>query len=70
MNGASVTQLPPSRPNLIEALLTVKQLAPLIKKSTSWIYKQVAAKRIPHIHVGAGVRFDRAAVAQWLATKH
>ena len=45
--------LPTKRP-----LLTVQQLAAHLSVSQSWVYKQVGARKIPHIKFGTALRFD------------
>lgn len=39
--------------------MTVRELAAKLQKSASWVYKEVARNRLPCLHIGASVRFDR-----------
>jgi excisionase family DNA binding protein len=61
----NVTQLPPGPPRLTEPLLTVPEAAALIRKSTSWLYKKVAAGKAPVVRIGSNVRFVRASLEAW-----
>lgn len=50
----------------IEPLLTVSEVAEMLSVPASWVYTQVASKRMPHLHVGRYVRFVRADLLAWL----
>jgi excisionase family DNA binding protein len=53
-------------------LLTVGELAQRLKIKPSWIYSHTRQKghgTIPKIQVGKYIRFDEAAVIQWLKGK-
>lgn len=56
-------------------LLTVDEVAALLKVSRSWIYEHTrargipAAQRLPHIKIGKYVRFDKRAVRSFLDRK-
>lgn len=50
-------------------LLTVKDVAKMVKRSTDHIYRCVREGTIPHYKMGRDVRFSLAQVEQWLATK-
>jgi excisionase family DNA binding protein len=60
--GASSRQLdgPLLRPDQAAALLAVK---------TSWIYDAVRTGTLPCIRVGRHIRFTRAMLEEWLATR-
>lgn len=56
----------------LHELLTVEDLAALLKVSTSWVYERTRARQgragdpLPHIKIGKFVRFDRAAIQAYL----
>jgi len=52
-----------------ESLWTVKDVARLLKASSSWVYKNAERGQIPCVHIGALLRFDPAAIRAWLASK-
>ena len=52
-----------------ETLWTVKDVARLLKASSSWVYKNAERGEIPCVHIGALLRFDPAAIRAWLASK-
>jgi len=50
-------------------LLTVEELAALLKLKKSWIYDRTNAKdgeRLPHIRLGRYIRFELSAVLDYL----
>ena len=52
-----------------EKLLTVEDLAALLKVPTSWIYRRTrdrCRERLPHIKIGKYLRFEEKAVQSWL----
>lgn len=49
--------------------ITVDELAAMLRISPSWIYKQVAARKIPYTRLGSNLRFSRANVEQLLAER-
>jgi hypothetical protein len=51
------------------ALLTKKQLATYVRKSTRWVEGEVA-KGMPHVRVGSTPRFSPGEVLAWLADKY
>ena len=59
MNDALTTQ---------PALVTVKEMAALLKVSPFWLYQRtrLGATAIPHLKVGRNVRFDPAEVLAFL----
>jgi excisionase family DNA binding protein len=58
--------------NLVDELLTVDDVAALLKVSRSWVYDRTRARhaasaaRLPHIKIGKYVRFDRRAIHAYL----
>ena len=59
----------------LEELLTVDEVAALLKVSKSWIYEHTRARgmprseRLPHVKVGKYVRFDPRLVREFLARR-
>lgn len=51
-----------------EKLWTVSDCAKYLQMSVSWVYKQVAAKTIPHAHLGTRLRFHPQRVKEYAAT--
>jgi excisionase family DNA binding protein len=64
-----------SRHDDLEVLLTVDEVAALLKVSKSWIYEHTRGRgvprseRLPHVKVGKYVRFDRRLVRDFLARR-
>ena len=54
---------------MMNRLLTVEEVATLLRLSPRGVYNLVAARRIPHIKVGTRVRFKVEQVEEWLAEK-
>lgn len=55
--------------NITDKLLTVEEVADLLKVKTSWVYDRISPKhcgRLPHIRLGRYVRFERSAVLDFL----
>jgi excisionase family DNA binding protein len=56
----------------VDELLTVDEVAALLKVSRSWVYEHTRARniqpreRLPHIKIGKYVRFDRQAIRRFL----
>ena len=53
----------------VDELLTVDELAQLLKVPRTWIYQRTRLRgneRLPHIKVGKYVRFEEAVVRQFL----
>jgi len=51
------------------ALLTVQEVAEILKVPVSWVYEHVrrsAAHRLPHVRVGKYIRFEASAIHDWL----
>jgi len=65
---------PSDTPELHE-LLTVDDVAALLKVSKSWVYEHTCARgvavpdRLPHIRIGKYLRFDATAVRAFLVRK-
>jgi len=59
--------------NELHELLTVDEVAALLKVSRSWVYEHARKRgtprsgRLPHVKVGKYVRFDPRAVREFLA---
>ena len=59
-------------PNGLHELLTVEEVAALLKVSPSWVYEHTRsrgtprAERLPHIRIGKYVRFEPAAIRAFL----
>ena len=56
----------------VDELLTVDEVAALLKVSRSWVYERTrarharAAERLPHLKLGKYVRFDRRTLLAFL----
>jgi excisionase family DNA binding protein len=63
---------PPRNSRELDELLTVNDVAALLKVSRSWVYEHTRsravprAERLPHLKVGKYVRFDATAVRAFL----
>lgn len=53
-------------PRELPRLLTAQEAADLFGVPASWMLAQARANRVPHQRLGKYVRFDPAALAQWL----
>jgi excisionase family DNA binding protein len=51
------------------AALTVSEVAGILSVSERQVYKLAASNRIPSFRIGGSVRFDPAAIADWLRQK-
>jgi excisionase family DNA binding protein len=49
--------------------LTIGEVAKRMKVSRSWIYKKARAKVIPHVRIGAVIRFVEKDIEEWI-NKH
>jgi excisionase family DNA binding protein len=49
--------------------LTIDEVSKRIKVSRSWIYKKARAKIIPHVRIGAVIRFVEKDIEDWI-NKH
>ena len=59
----------------LHELLTVEEVAAVLKVSPSWVYEHTRsrgtprAERLPHIRIGKYVRFDPRAIREFLEQK-
>jgi excisionase family DNA binding protein len=53
-----------------EALWTVAEVAAFLKVSRSFVYQACAAKTLPHVRIGASLRFDPATLRAWVRGEH
>ena len=73
--GASRTERRAPADDELQELLTVDEVAAVLKVSRSWVYEHTRARsvppgeRLPHIKVGKYVRFDARAVRAFLEKK-
>jgi excisionase family DNA binding protein len=51
---------------MTEPLLTVADLAQLLRTTPRGIYNRVHRREIPHVKIGARVYFDPAVIRTWL----
>jgi excisionase family DNA binding protein len=52
-----------------DELMTVDEVAAMLKVKVSWVYDRIASRhpeRLPHIRLGRYVRFERAAVLEFV----
>ncbi len=49
-----------------DELLTLDEVAVLLKLPKSWIYERTRRKLIPHVKLGKYLRFSRAALSKWI----
>lgn len=62
-------------PDQLHELLTVHEVAALLKVSPSWVYEHTRsrgttrAERLPHVRIGKYVRFQPAAIQAFLERK-
>ncbi len=50
-----------------ESLLTVRDLARLLKMSERWVHERTRRREIPCYRFGTALRFDRAEILAWMA---
>ena len=73
--GASSSEYRARAADDLQELLTVDEVAAVLKVSRSWVYEHTRARgvppgeRLPHIKVGKYVRFDACAVRAFLEKK-
>ncbi len=58
-------KVPAISPDVV--LLTVPEVAALLRLTEKGVYAMVSARRIPFLKVSNRVRFDRAEVLRWLS---
>lgn len=56
-------------PRLDEALLRPEQAAELLAVKPSWLYEAVRSGNLPCLRIGRHIRFTRAMLEEWLATR-
>src|SRR5436853_1324986 len=54
---------------MLENVLTIREVADLLKINEKTVYKLAAASKIPGMKVGGSWRFDRATITSWIRTK-
>lgn len=62
---------PDGPPSIIEELLTVQEVAALLKVPVSWVYERTRRRgneRLPHVKVGKYVRFRLDDISAYLET--
>jgi excisionase family DNA binding protein len=64
-----VTHAAPNTP-ADQALWTVAEVASFLKVSRSFVYQACAAKTLPHVRIGASLRFDPATLRAWVRGEH
>lgn len=52
-----------------DVIFDVQGLAEYLKVDTSWVYKKVSLKEIPHFHAGKYPRFKKSAIDKWIETQ-
>lgn len=52
-----------------EALMDVMETARYLNIGRSKLYEMAKAQMLPHLHVGASLRFDRDALDEWIGQK-
>ncbi len=52
-----------------ENILTIREVADLLKINEKTVYKLAAASKIPGVKVGGSWRFDRTTISTWISTK-
>jgi len=74
-DGARAVRRVAGADDQLQELLTVDEVAAVLKVSRSWVYEHTRARRLPpgerlpHIKVGKYVRFDTRAVRAFLEKK-
>ena len=77
LDGPVIVADPPrsNRADDLQELLTVQEVALLLKVSPSWVYEHtrsrgvVRSERLPHVKVGKYVRFDARLIGEFLVTR-
>ena len=74
-DGPRVLHRPATLEDTLDALLTVEDVAALLKVSKNWVYEHTRARgtprseRLPHLKIGKYLRFDARAVRAFLEKK-
>jgi len=58
--------------NGFEELLTVEEVAQLLKVPRSWVYERTrlrGSERLPHVKLGKYVRFEESAIRAWVRAR-
>ena len=55
-----------AKPEPSDRLLSVKEVAKLLGKSTSWVYKRSMLQEIPRHKIGGHLRFRRSEIEAWI----
>jgi excisionase family DNA binding protein len=58
--------MPGAEPSEADELLTLDEVAAILKLPKSWIYERTRRKLIPHVKLGKYLRFSRAALSKWV----
>lgn len=56
----------PDVPRADEPLLTAEEVADVLRVTTSWVYAETRAHRLPHVRLGRYVRYRRSAITAWI----
>jgi excisionase family DNA binding protein len=56
----------PINTKVVNEIMNVKELAEYLKVETTWVYKQVQFKSVPHFHAGKYPRFKRKEIECWI----
>lgn len=56
----------PDAPRADEPLLTADEVADVLRVTTSWVYAETRAYRLPHVRLGRYVRYRRSAITAWI----
>jgi excisionase family DNA binding protein len=62
-------EIMPDSHEVVEDLLTVEDVAALLKVKPSWVYERIRSRKgekLPHVKLGHYVRFERAAVEEFI----
>ena len=64
----ALRQRQPYSRRMSENILTIREVADLLKINEKTVYKLAAASKIPGMKVGGSWRFDRATISTWIKT--
>ncbi len=68
-NGTPTSNAPPEEGLTAEALLTVKEVAGILRVPDSWVYERTRRRgrgRMPHVKVGKYLRFRASEIRQYV----
>ena len=57
-------------PEVVDRLLTVKELALYLDVSVTWVYQRVNAAATPHLRIGRMIRFRAEEIEKYLHEHH